>query len=172
MTTQRKRPATQKTAARRPTHKNAAKGKKQRAFTVQNPVQFRSPVVRNKRRPKRKTTITVGSVLVAVVTVTAYIVVGVVAAVVTGLITGVATGIAAARSQPDPPQQQAKPGTQQAGKAGGGSTPGTGKQPTAGSVVCGAPTRSKGWCSRFTSPGQNCGIPGHPPPAATQGPTP
>lgn len=160
MSPARKRPPAAPKARKAPQRKPA---KKQRRIEVRNPVQFRSPVVRNKRRPKRKTTLTVGSVLFAVLTVTAYVVVGVVAAVVTGLITGVATGIAASRSE------RSTPTTQQQGdpvKPARGRTPGTPKTAPPGSVLCGALLRGGGTCSRPTTPGQNCGIPSHPAPGA------
>lgn len=164
MSTQRERPAGRKPATKRPTHKQPAK--KQRAYKLQNPVRVRSPIVRNRRRPKRKTTLAIGSILTAVLTVTVAIVFSVVAAVITGVITGVATGIAAARSEPSQPKQQGKTGGQDTPSGGGKSrTP----KPPPGSVVCGASlSRGKGTCSRLTTPGQNCGIPSHPPPAAQQ----
>lgn len=168
VTTTRKKPPKQKPAATRgkTAAKKPTKGKKQRRYAVQNPVQFRRPVVRNKRRPKRKTTVTVGSVLTAVLFVLVSIVFSVVAGVITGLITGVATGIAAARSEPSPPKQQ--PAGAQPNKQA--STVSGAKQPPPGSVPCHAPTRRNGPCSRFTTPGQNCGIPGHPPPVAQGAP--
>lgn len=156
----RKRPAPPK--ARKATPRTPVKSK-QRRYQVQNPVQFRSPVLRNKKRPKRKTTIGIGSVVFAILAVTAYVVVGVVAAVVTGLITGVATGIAASRSEPATPKARQQGVPTRPTRTG---TPATPKTPPPGSVMCGAPTRGGGKCMRSAMPGQNCGIPSHPAPGA------
>ena len=152
MTTTRKKPAgrrPRKPVARRRT------GRKRR-IEVRSPVQFRSPIVRHKL-PRRRTTLTVGSVLVAVLGIAAYVVGSVLMLVVT-VLTGIATGLIAAAGEPGRPvPAPSRPGT--TGRAGG-----KGKTPPPGSVMCGAPTRDHGRCMRFTMPGQNCGIPGHPAP--------
>lgn len=162
MTTTRKKPA-RKPVARagsRSSRKPAARrtGRKRR-IQVRNPVQFRNPIVRHKL-PKRRTTLTVGSVLVAVLGIVAYVVGSVLMIAVT-VLSALATGLIAAAGEPGRPAVSAPRGLPRAGGAPGGKTP------PPGSVMCGAPTRDHGRCMRFTMPGQNCGVLGHPAPGTT-----